>query len=410
MQTTDRAAQDMRGLYGADALGAALADARRRTLALYAHLDLESARFPMIALVNPPNWELAHIAWFQEHWCLREGDRAHATLLPDADSLFDSSAIPHDARWSLPYPSWKRLRQYMDDTLEATLEKLARTPGASRYFFELSLLHEDMHGEALAMTLQTLALPAPGFAAEPKRATSVESRDIAFEGGRFEQGTRRDASRFAFDNEKWAHPVDVAPFAMSSQLVTQGEFRAFVEAGGAMPRYWRRDAGSWQVRRFDTWLDLDDAAPMIHVAQHEALAYCRWAARRLPTEPEWEFAATNGGTRDAFPWGEGERSLENLDLHWLAPCSDAAEPASRRGLVRMIGSAWEWTASPFEPYPGFAPDPYRDYSMPWFHTHAVLRGGSFATRARLAHNRFRNFYVAARDDVFAGFRTCALQA
>jgi iron(II)-dependent oxidoreductase len=404
-------------------------DARMRTLALYEHIDVATMRFPMIALVNPANWELSHIAWFQEHWCLREGDRERATLLPGADALFDSSAVPHDARWSLPYPPWARLKQYMVDTLEAVLEKLARTPPEGRYFFELALLHEDMHGEALAMTLQTLALPAPLFAQPPAPHAPDRAHDVVFGAGPFEQGSPRHAQRFVFDNEKWAHRVNVFPFAMGSRPVTQGEFRAFVEAGGyrdqrlwtdagwhwrqelqrEAPQYWRREGDAWQVRRFDRWLDLDPHAPMIHVARHEALAYCRWAGRRLPTETEWEYAATNGGTGDTMPWGEGTRALENLDLRWLGPVHDEHEPASRRRLRGMIGGVWEWTASPFDPYPGFAPDPYRDYSQPWFHTHGVLRGGSFATRARLVHNRFRNFYLPHRFDVFAGFRTCALQ-
>ncbi|HZZ93172.1 MAG TPA: selenoneine synthase SenA [Usitatibacter sp.] len=427
MQTTSRAAEAMGGLYGDGGLEAALADARRRTLQLYAHLDLASLEVPKLSIVNPPVWELSHIAWFQEHWCLREGRRERATLLPDADSFFDSSAIPHDTRWSLPYPPWARLRQYMDDTLDATLARLAKTPDDARYFFELALLHEDMHGEALAMTLQTLGLPAPAFAAAPSKSVSVPCVDIAFEAGELLQGTARGARRFAFDNEKWAHPVRVGRFAMASEPVTQGEFRAFVEDGGyeqerwwtpeswrwrvqgvrAAPRDWARDGAAWRVRRFDRDAVLDDAAPMLHVAQHEALAWCRWAKRRLPTETEWEYAATNGGRDDPYPWGADERALANLDMRHAGPSIEASDPMSRRGMRRMIGGAWEWTASAFAPYPGFAPDPYRDYSEPWFHTHAVLRGGSFATRARLVHNRFRNFYVASRDDVFAGFRTCA---
>jgi iron(II)-dependent oxidoreductase len=399
----------MSGLYGGgdDALGEALVDARNRTLAFYGHLDVAHLEVPRLALVNPPMWELSHIAWFQEHWCLRGGRRERPTLLPGADAFFDSSAVPHDTRWSLPYPPWARLRRYMDDTLHATLEALEHTPADERYFFELALLHEDMHGEALAMTLQTLSLPAPAFAREPEAGIAKPSRDVRFEGGEFEQGTPRRADRFVFDNEKWSHRVRVEPFAIASELVTQGEFRAFVEEGGAMPAHWRRDGSAWQVRRFDRWVALDDAAPMLHVAQEQALAFCAWAKRRLPTEREWEFAATDGGCLDPYPWGGGERTLANLDMRHAAPSSDAHEPASAGGLRRMIGSAWEWTASPFTAYPGFAADPYGDYSVPWFDTHFVLRGGSFATRSRLVHNRFRNFYLPHRADVFAGFRTCA---
>jgi iron(II)-dependent oxidoreductase len=147
---------------------------------------------------------------------------------------------------------------------------------------------------------------------------------------------------------------------------------------------------------------------MVHVNLHEAMAYCHWAGRRLPTEAEWEYAARNGAD-DRYPWGDSPpEDSASLDLRCSAPFADADDAmASRRGMRGMIGGVWEWTASRFEPYPGFAADPYRDYSEPWFHSHYVLRGGSFATRSRLVHNRFRNFYLPDRRDVFAGFRTCA---
>jgi gamma-glutamyl hercynylcysteine S-oxide synthase len=419
----------MDGLYEGGSLAHALEDARSRTLALYAHVDLERP-FPLIDIVNPPHWELAHIAWFQEHWCLRGGDRTRETLLPRADALFDSSAIPHDARWQLDYPPVARLKRYMQDTLEATLEGAVRAQDPqARYFFELSLLHEDMHGEALAMTLQTLGLPAPGFATPAAASTSpgAPARDIAFDGGDFLQGTRRDAAHFVFDNEKWAHRVTVEPFSMSNRAVTQGEFRAFVEdrgyederlwtpagrawlrkAGRRAPRDWRRSGGGSERRVFDRWGPLDAAAPMLHVTLHEALAYCDWAGRRLPTESEWEFAATNGGRPERYPWEPAELARADLEMRHVSPRAAGSDAASPRGLHGLIGGVWEWTVTAFAPYPEFAPDPYRDYSQPWFHTHGVLRGGSFATRARLPHSRFRNFYMAHRDDVFAGFRTCA---
>jgi iron(II)-dependent oxidoreductase len=233
-----------------------------------------------------------------------------------------------------------------------------------------------------------------------------------------------------FDNEKWAHDVRVAPFALAASAVTAGEYRAFVESGGygerrwwseagwawrldmnaLHPRHWVRDGARWRVRRFDRLEPLDDATAMVHVNAHEAEAYAAFAGARLPTEAEWEYAARSGhpAGADRFPWGDAPRTAPevNLDHRWRHPVAAAALPAgdSPRGLRQMLGNVWEWTATPFGPYPGFSPDPYKEYSAPWFGDHRVLRGGSFATRSRLVHNRWRNFYTPERNDVFAGIR------
>lgn len=404
-------------LYEGERLVAALRDARSRTLAIYSHLDLERIEVPCLPIVNPPLWELSHVAWFQERWCLRQpakaGGALRGSLLRDADSLFDSGAVPHDSRWHLDYPPAKELAGYMSTTLDATLEALASTPAEHRYFFELALLHEDMHGEALLMTLQTLGLAAPTFDARdpPESRPEAKSADIHFDGGEFDLGTGPGCGHFVFDNEKWSHATALAPFAMASRTVSQGEFAAFVEASGReAPAHWRREGASWTVRRFDRWLPLDPGAPMVHASLHDALGYCAWAGRRLPTEAEWEFAARNGAA-DRFPWGDERRDDGGmLDFRHRGASLAVDDPApSRSGLRQMLGGVWEWTSSPFTAYPGFEADPYREYSEPWFGTHFVLRGGSFATRSRLVHNRFRNFYLPERADLFAGFRTCAVE-
>lgn len=437
MNTTGSAVEAIGGLYEAGRLAPALEDARARTLALYAHLDLEKLSVPCLPIVNPPLWELAHIAWFQERWCRRydaaTGRIARASMLPGADALFDSATVEHASRWSLAYPPLAVLKGYMSSTLAATLESVAAASPRQRYFHELALLHEDMHGEALLMTLQALGLPAPSLGARnPQRSTPPRPRDVHFGGAEFLMGTPRGTESFVFDNEKWAHPVSVAAFDMRACPVTQGEFRRFVEDEGyarrelwtaegwewrtasaiSTPEYWRHESGGWRVRRFDREVELDEAAPMVHACLHEATAYCAWSDRRLPTEAEWEFAARNGGSNERFPWGdEPGIPADALDLRCLGASLSAREPGSAKsGLRMMLGGVWEWTSSPFTPYAGFAADPYQEYSEPWFHSHYVLRGGSFATRARLAHNRFRNFYLPHRRDAFAGFRTCAKNA
>ena len=378
----------------------ALAASRVRTLSLYAHLTDSQREFPRRAEVNPPRWELGHIGWFQEFWCRRhapddpDGTRTPSRI-PHADGLWNSARVPHETRWDLPLPDWDGVLAYLADTLADTQEALAAAPeGRDLYFARLSLLHEDMHAEALLMTLQTLALPAPpALATVTSTAVGAAARDLTFAGGEFALGSSPAdvARRFVWDNERWAHPVTLAPFAMARRCVTQGEFAAFVDAGGyrrtefwddeglawrvacsrVAPAHWRRSTahgGQWQQRRFHRWLPVEPDAPMQHVNAHEAAAWCRWAGRRLPTEAEWEFAA-------------------------------------RHGLP--AGGVWEWTSSPFMPYPGFAPQPYAEYSAPWFGDHRVLRGASWATSSRLSHPRFRNFYRPSRHDPFCGFRSCA---
>jgi iron(II)-dependent oxidoreductase len=366
-------------LYEPASLCAALRDARARTLAVYSGLDLDEVRFPRLPIVNPAAWELAHVAWFQEHWCLRyhaaSQTLARPSRLESADRWFDSSNVPHDTRWSLDHPPWAKLARYMADTLDATCDSIARSGGNDPYFAHLALLHEDMHGEALLMSLQTLGYAAPrGLVAEPPVVIAA-SEDVALAGGTFLQGAAPGVERFTFDNEKWGHAVDVGPFRMARALVTCGEYAAFAEAGGPVPASWKREADGWRIRHFDTWRALEPQRPMMHVSLEDAQGFCAWAGRRPPSEAEWEFAARFHADR----------------------------------FEGLFGSVWQWTSSAFVPYPGFAADPYRDYSEPWFHSHFVLRGSSFATRDRLAHATFRNFYLPHRRDVFAGLRTCAVE-
>ena len=437
MKAVNPAGEDLPMLNEIDALAAALRDSREYTLSMYAHLEGEQWEVPLLEIVNPPIWELAHIGFFQEFFCRRwrpddpEGARTPSRLA-GADVLFDSRTVDHDSRWRLAYPPREAVLRYLEETLAATLDDLASSREGDRHRFRLALFHEDMHGEALLMTLHTLGLPAPQRAhlAAPSSTVAI-ARDVDFAGGEFLQGARRDDGEHAFDNEKWAHPVRVAPFSMASRPVTNGQFLAFVEEGGyrreawwstegwrwrestgaAAPRNWRRDDSRWTLRWFDADRDLHEHEPVVQVSRHEAEAWCRWAGRRLPTESEWEFAARNGGRDDRYPWGDAAPDgAPGLDYRRDRPVVEPDARPSASGLEMMIGTVWEWTSGEFSPYPGFEKDAYAEYSEPWFRTHGVLRGGCFATRARLVHNRWRNFYLAGRNDVFAGFRSCAVDA
>jgi iron(II)-dependent oxidoreductase len=411
-----------------------LADAGARVRELASDLSAEQLAVPYSPLVNPLLWELGHVAFFTDVF-LRRALGARGCGVDLADELYDSFRVEHEARWRLPLPSRDDTFAYFDRTFGDAAARLPDAVDPSiEYLAQLVARHADMHGEAFLWMRQTLALPAPVLAAAAPSAAAGGgplSGDAEVPGGVYDLGAR-PGSGFVFDNEKWAHPIEVAPFRIARAPVTNAEYVAFVDDGGytdralwdhdawrwrvredaEAPVYWRRDGGGWSQRRFDRWEPLAPHQPVVHVGWYEAEAYCRWAGRRLPTEAEWELAASTAN-KTTYPWGAGapDATRANLDAIALGPV-DVGERAvgdSAYGCRQMTGNVWEWTASAFYPYPGFVVDtPYREYSAPWFGYRKVLRGGAWATRARLAYNTYRNFFTPDRRDIFAGFRTCAV--
>jgi iron(II)-dependent oxidoreductase len=223
-----------------DALASWVQDARRRTLALITDLTDQQLLGPQLSIVNPPLWEIGHLAWFWEKWVLRHAN-GRPSRRTDADALYDSAAVAHDTRWDLSLPSRAQTLRYLAEVEEQVLGRLADRPRADEvYFTLLSVFHEDMHAEALTYTRQTLAYPAPHWP-DTSEGGSVDEEaswggDVSVAGGTFRLGAEPGES-FVFDNEKWAHPVELRPFAIARAPVTQAEFAAFVEDGG----YRRRD-------------------------------------------------------------------------------------------------------------------------------------------------------------------------
>ncbi len=431
----------MEELTTAAEIGAALRDSRKRTLALVEDLDDDQLLGPRFAIVNPLLWEIGHVAWFQERWVLRHL-RGKPPILEHGDRLYDSTAIAHDTRWDLPLLSRRETLGYMSDVLESIvgdLEQGGREELSEKEanLHKLALFHEDMHDEAFTYTRQTLGYHAPrppaGGTAAAGGAGSAAG-DIELAGGPLLLGASRDAP-FVFDNEKWSHAVEVAPFRIARTAVSQAGFAEFVEDAGygrrelwsepgwiwrtreaaSHPVYWRKqDGGGWQRRRYDEWVELEEHLPVLHVNWYEVEAYCRWAGRRLPTEAQWELAATEGlegATRRRHPWGQADPDPARANLDALAGgCVEVGALSAGdtpEGCRQMLGNVWEWTADDFLPYPGFSVDAYEEYSKPWFGTRKVLRGGCWVTRSRMMRNTYRNFYEPDRRDVLAGFRTCA---
>ncbi len=419
-----------------------LRETRAFTALLTEDLSARQLMGPMLPIVNPVLWEVGHVGWFHEYWTLRHA-HGDAPLLDRADLLWNSSTVAHERRWDLDLPDRDGVLRYMGDVLERQLERLAGGINSrASYFYELSIRHEDMHVEALAYTRQTLGYSAPENLGRPAvHGAGDWPGDVEIPGGAWSLGSS-PSDGFVFDNEKWEHKVTIAPFRIARSPVTNAEFAAFVEDGGYRSaefwcpagRVWRERAGaerpvhwlpkqggSWMWRRYDAPAPLPPHAPVAFVNWYEAQAWCRWAKRRLPTEAEWEAAALGepGADRSRladkkrlWPWGGASATPDHANIGFafdgpldVAECSVGD---SAFGCRQMIGNVWEWTASDFVPFAGFAADPYEDYSQPWFHTRKVLRGGSFATSARIARPGYRNFFTPERNDVIAGFRTCAL--
>jgi iron(II)-dependent oxidoreductase len=376
-------------------------EARSYTLALFdsfaeAGLDVPD-KVPRLPHLNPPLWELGHVAWFAEWFVLRgaessaPADVLRPSMLTRGDDWFHPDTVPHSARWDLGLPPAGQLKTYCREVKERVQDKLDRTEDDDDclYPFRLALAQEDMRGEALANALQSLDVILPPQLAQRSIAPWPQG-EIRFPGGTLHQGETRGEG-FVFDNEQWAHPVYEPAFVMDSTLVSNAQYAEFVADGGyenphfwsragrawlmeqdcAAPRGWIRSASGWLCERFGLRIALNSQEPVRHVNLYEAQAYCMWAGRRLSTEAEWEYAAMSG--HPALRWGD----------------------------------LWEWTCTPFEPYPGFEAGPWSEYSSPSFATHQVLRGASFATPERMRWPKFRGFALPERSQMFAGFRTCA---
>ena len=362
---------------------------------------------PQSATLNPPLWELGHIAWFQDYWLSRNPERARgpratlkqprlASRLPQADALYDSGRVAHASRWQLPLPDLAATLQYaervLDDSL-ALLQGPAMDSDDALYFFRLVLFHEDMHSEAWIYMAQALGVDVPDallhLRCNAQTAAVTLVSDLHLPASEWHTGWH--GAGFAFDNELSGHSLDLEACDIDSEPVTWQRYLPFVEANGyreqqwwssagwqwlqaqtqPVPRYLRPGSatGAWRCRQGSQWQTLNPQAAAVHLSYFEAQAWCHWAGRVLPTETQWERAA-----------------LQHPDFRW--------------------GQVWEWTASSFAPYPGFEAHPYRDYSAPWFDGRPVLKGASSATHIRMAHPRYRNFFEPQRNDVSTGFRSC----
>jgi gamma-glutamyl hercynylcysteine S-oxide synthase len=359
---------------------------RELTLALFeAYVQAGALDVPQEDIFNLPLWELGHIGWFQQWWIGRNAQRdrgvacdpGHPRLACQAlqvashgDAWYDSSNVPHAQRWQLPLLAGSACKDYLAQTLQTTLDALSQSGGSDDelYFFRLVLLHEAMHLEAGLYMAQALEKPFEALINTTNLIANYQGNiptnplkspffSISMPAQTWQLGSA--GAGFVFDNELGAQSVQLQAFEIDA-------------TDRALPTYLRRHSdGSYEQLRLGFWQPLQEDASAVHLSWHDAQAYCDWAGRRLPTEAEWECTAMS---RPDFTWGE----------------------------------VWEWTASDFQPYPGFVAHPYRDYSQPWFGSRKVLRGACAATLDIMRHPKYRNYFTPERCDIYSGFRTCAV--
>jgi gamma-glutamyl hercynylcysteine S-oxide synthase len=414
----------------------ALDEARRRTLALVDSVsddDLERVHSP---LMSPLVWDLGHIAAFEDLWLIRRyGGRP---MLREAlADVYDAFETPRADRGDLPFLGPFEAREYLAEAREQALEVIAQRGTGDGTVLELIIRHEHQHNETMLQTLQLARLdglrfgrPADVNGAGPRPASSHTGLELVeVPGGECTLGAAPDG--FAYDNERPCHRTDVRGYLIGNTPITNATYLTFVEGGGYERREWWSDEGwSWKedydITRPGGWTadlsaewrlthpePLHPDRPVVHICWFEADAFARAHGLRLPTEAEWEKAATwdqDTGTARRQPWGDSQPVAgmhANLDQLAGGPDPVGAYPAgaSPYGCLSMLGDVWEWTSTEFNGYPGFRAYPYREYSEVFFgRRYRVLKGGSWATRPRVCTPTFRNWDFPERRQIFSGMR------
>jgi iron(II)-dependent oxidoreductase len=402
----------------------ALAETRERTLALVAHLGDDALERVHSPLMSPLVWDLGHIAAFEDLWLVHRWG-GEPLLRPELADVYDAFETPRAQRGSLPSLRRAEALDYLAAVRERTRAVVDREGVGDGLLHELVLRHEQQHTETMLQTMELARLPAPPDrrAAPPAAAGAWSGLELVeIPAGPCTLGAA-DAG-FAYDNERPRHQVELPAFRIGRTPVTNAAFLAFAEGGGYGRREWWSDEGwAWKEEhdiarpagwtadgrawRMDACEPLRPGDPVVHVSWFEADAFARAHGARLPTEAEWEKAATWDQAAQAAHREPATAATANVDqrLFGTAPAGAYPAGASPVGCLGMVGDVWEWTASRFDGYPGFAAHPYREYSEVFFGGDwRVLRGGSWATRARVATPTFRNWDHPQRRQIFAGLR------
>jgi gamma-glutamyl hercynylcysteine S-oxide synthase len=399
---------------------------RMGTLALFEGIDEITFRKQAHSEFSPVGWHLGHIAFTEAYWIL-ERCAGLPPLFPQYHKLFAADGLPKCDRENLPPIA--EIYQYLDTVRTQVLTYLETAPlETQERLWRFVIQHESQHTETIAFVLQLQRwhlqerhqeMWVRGHGENVPSPLQPPAEMIKIPAGEFEMG---NDSTDALDNERLVHQVYLDTYWIDRYPVTCGQYREFIEAGGYQnSRWWSTDGWKWLQENpvkeplywsaDPTW----NNHPVCGVSWYEAEAYARFVGKRLPTEEEWEKAASwdaAAGCRRTYPWGEAQPQPYHCNhdntVGQTMPVDAYPTGKSACGCYDMLGNVWEWTASWFDAYEGFLAYPYRGYSQTYFDgQHRVLRGSSWATRPWAMRSSFRNWYYPGIRQILAGFR-CAL--
>ena len=421
-----------------------LQQCRRGTFKLFADIDYDTFCRQAHPDFSPVGWHLGHIAYTEDLWLLQKCG-GFKPVFPEYHKLFAADTLPKKQRVFLP--TFPEVELYLDAVRKKVLDYLEVAPIAQQErLWRFLIQHESQHCETVAFVLQmqekeagrrkksTPPYPPQGGKVRRKKEEAIlipnsrcpipdsplpiPNSEIEIPGGEFYMGS--DAAE-ALDNERSRHLCYLEAYSIDRYPVTCGQYQTFMTSGGYQnPNWWSADGWKWlqgeAVDRPLYWSENPafNNHPVCGVSWYEAEAYCNFSDKRLPSEAEWEKAAswdTTNQTYRIYPWGDsppnGSLCNHSNNIANTSPVDSFPKGASAIGCCDMLGNVWEWTASTFDAYPGFESYPYRGYSEVYFDgEHRVLKGGSWATFPQALRSSFRNWYYPGVRQIIAGFR-CA---